>query len=111
MKMKELQSDVVIIGAGIVGTALAYELSHYELSVVVVEKEADVGWGATKANSGIIHAAVHNPPSTLKGKLCFEGNRLYRQFESELGIQLRSTGMLMVAEKEEQLGQLEKIRK
>ena len=109
--MKELQSDVVIIGAGIVGTALAYELSHYELSVIVVEKEADVGWGATKANSGIIHAAVHDLPSTFKGKFCSEGNKLYRQLESELGIKLRKTGMLMVAEKEEQLGQLEKIKK
>ncbi len=108
--MQRFKSDVVIIGAGIVGCALAYELAHYNLKVTVLEKEADVGWGVSKANSGIIHASVHAEPRTLKAKLCREGNELYKELGSKLGIKLRNTGMLMVAQNENQLADLEEAR-
>ena len=103
--------DVVIIGAGIVGCALAYELAQYQLSVAVLEKEADVGWAASKANSGIIHASVHAEPQTLKAKLCREGNELYKELAPKLGVELRKTGMLMVAQSEQQLKSLEEAKK
>lgn len=109
--MQHQMSDVVIIGAGIVGCALAYELAHYDLSVTVLEREADVGWGASKANSGIIHASVHAEPGTLKAKLCREGNRLYKQLAPKLGVELRQTGMLMIAQNEAQLPALEETKK
>lgn len=56
------QYDVAIIGGGVVGAALARELSRYQLSVVLLERNAEVGFGTSKANSGIIHAGAHSPP-------------------------------------------------
>ncbi len=108
--MQRCRSDVVIVGAGIVGCALAYELAHYNLTVTVLEKEADVGWGASKANSGIIHSSVHNQPGTLKARLCREGNELYRELAPQLGVKLRHTGMLIVAQTEDQIRDLEELR-
>jgi len=59
-------SDVIIIGAGIVGAAIARELSRYRLKVALLEKESDVGFGSSKANSAIIHAGFHPSARTLK---------------------------------------------
>ena len=60
--------DVIIIGAGVVGAAIARELSRYHLDVAVLEKEVDVSFGSSKANSGIIHGGFHAPPDTLKAR-------------------------------------------
>ena len=57
--------DVIIIGAGIVGCSLAYELSKYQVQTVVLEKENDVACGTTKANSAIVHAGYDPRPGTL----------------------------------------------
>ena len=64
--------DVVIIDAGIVGTALAYELSKYDLDVVLLEKENDIAMHTTKANSGINHGGYDPAPNTLMAKLNIE---------------------------------------
>ena len=61
--------DVVIIGAGVTGSAIARELSRYELKVVVLERASDVCEGTSKANSGIAHAGFDAKPGTLKAKL------------------------------------------
>ena len=61
--------DVLIIGGGIVGCAIARELTRYRLRVGLCEKAAEVGFGTTKANSGIIHGGHHAAPDTLKGRL------------------------------------------
>ena len=65
--------DVAIIGAGVVGGMLARELSKYQLSVCILEKENDVAIGASKANSGIVHGGFDPEPDTLKAKLNAEG--------------------------------------
>ena len=57
--------DVAIIGCGVVGAAIARELAHYKINTVVIEKEADVSFGASKANSGIIHGGFHAPHTAL----------------------------------------------
>ena len=57
--------DVLVIGCGVVGAATAYELSKYNLKVLILEKENDVAEGATKANSAIIHAGYDPRPGTL----------------------------------------------
>ncbi len=69
--------DVLIAGGGIVGCAVARELSRYQLQIALCEKEAEVSFGTTKANSGIIHGGHHTDPATLKGRLEWEGNRLW----------------------------------
>lgn len=88
--------DVIIIGAGIVGTSLARELTRYRTSVLVLEKEADVSMGATKANSAIVHGGYAEKYSTLKGQLCYQGRTQFRKLEEELNFGFRETGALVV---------------
>jgi len=95
MKRKSIKKDVVIIGAGIVGCAIARELSRFEKKVLVVEKESDVSCGTTKANSGIIHAGYAESPGTLRSSLCHKGNLLFKKNAEELDIPLKNTGSLV----------------
>ena len=103
--------DVIIIGGGIVGTSIARELSRYKLNIAILEKEAEPAFGVSKSNSGIIHPGTQNPPSSLKGRLCVQGNILTRKIARELGVDLQETGELIVAFSEEEAGRLEAIKK
>lgn len=89
--------DVVIVGAGVVGSMIARELSRYRLSVAVVEKEADVGMGQSTSNSAIIHAGHDPQPGTLKARLNVRGNELWFPLAAELDIPIRRSGALVVA--------------
>ena len=102
--------DVVIIGAGITGSAIARELSKYEMSVCVLEKENDVGSGATMANSAIIHSGHDPKPGTLKAQLNVLGNALYDELEKELNIPLLRTGAYLVAHGDEEEKTLETLK-
>ena len=66
------RSDVVIIGAGGVGCAVARELSRYKLNITVLEKECDVAGGISGRNSAVVHAGFNNVPGSLMAKLCVE---------------------------------------
>jgi len=97
---------VAIIGAGIVGSAIARVLSRYEnLEVHILERDADVGWGASKANSAIIHPGHEENPDEhpLRAKLCVEGNRLWHTWVKELDIPAKWPGELMIAFNDEEL--------
>ena len=76
--------DVIIIGSGVVGAAIARNLSKYNLKVSILEKEDDVGIGASKANSGIVHGGYAAKYGTLKGQLSGKGNKMYRKLNEEL---------------------------
>ncbi|HDQ25489.1 MAG TPA: FAD-dependent oxidoreductase, partial [bacterium] len=89
--------DVIIIGSGIVGSLTARYLSRYELSILVIEKEIDVGMCPSSANSAIIHAGYDPKPGTLKAKMNAEGNRLWHELAPELGIAYKKTGSLVVS--------------
>ena len=102
MFLTETEMDVLIIGAGVVGGALARELSRYQLQVMLVEKEVDVAFGTSKANSGIVHSGIHDHPGTLKAKLCVKGNRLYPQLAEELDVLYKQNGTLVVARNEDE---------
>ncbi len=103
--------DVAVIGAGISGAAVARELSRYRLKVLLLEKEAEPAFGVSKSNSGIIHAGTQNPPSSLKGRLCVEGNRLMREeLASDLGLNFVQCGQLIVIFDPADLPELEKIK-
>jgi glycerol-3-phosphate dehydrogenase len=86
--------DVVIIGGGIVGTAIARELSRYQVRVALLEKAPDVATGATKANNGMIHAGVEPPRGTLKRKLNVKGCRMYERWAQELKFKYKRVGSL-----------------
>lgn len=95
--------QVAIVGGGIIGTLTARELSRYQLDVLLLEKEAEVGWGTTKANSGIVHAGIHEDPGTLKAKYCFPGNQMFPRLCEELDVSFKQTGILVVALAEEEM--------
>ena len=101
--------DVLIVGGGIVGCAIARELTRYRLCVALCEKEAEVGFGTTKANSGIIHGGHHADPNTLKGRLEWDGNQRWDTLCAELGFGFARIGELTVALDVDQLPVLEKL--
>ena len=88
--------DVTIIGAGVVGTAIARELSKYDLDLCLLERAGDVSTGASKANSGIVHGGYVGKYGTTKGELCIRGNELIRELDEELNFGFRETGALIV---------------
>ena len=102
--------DVLIIGGGVTGAAIARELSRYRLKIALLEKEAELAFGVSKSNSGIIHPGTQNPPTSLKGKLCVQGNKLTKQLAKELGVDFKEVGELIVIFSEEERPRLLKIK-
>ncbi len=101
--------DVVVVGAGIVGAAIAHELSRYQLSVTLLEKEAEAGFGVSKANSGIIHGGHHTDTETVKGRLEWWGNQLWDPLCDELGFGFARVGELTVALTDADLPALDRL--
>lgn len=95
--------DVAVIGAGVVGAAVARCLSAYDLKVVVLEKNADVGFGVSKANSGIVHAGFHHSMKTLKAKLEVKGNLMFEELQHELNFPFKRCGIVVAAFSEEEM--------
>ena len=89
--------DVAIIGAGVIGGMVARELSKFDISVILLEKENDVACGASKANSGIIHGGFDPKPGTLKAKLNTEGISLLYEAAKELNVPHKQNGSMVCA--------------
>ncbi|MCE5301472.1 MAG: NAD(P)/FAD-dependent oxidoreductase [Spirochaetia bacterium] len=102
--------DVVIIGSGIIGSLTARYLSRYNLSVLVVEKEIDVGMCPSSANSAIIHAGYDPKPGTMKAEMNAKGNRIWHSLAPELGIVFEKTGSLVVATSEDDVSKLKQLQ-
>ncbi len=98
---------IAVIGAGVVGTLVARELTRFACQVIILEKEADVGWGVTKANSAIVHAGFHERPGTWSARFCVEGNALFPEVCSELGVPFVRCGAYVLALEEQELPALE----
>lgn len=89
--------DVIIVGGGVVGCMTARTLSRYHLDILLIEKESDVGMGASSANSAIIHAG-HDPiPRTLKAEMNHLANPMWDHLSQELGIPFKRSGAYVVA--------------
>ena len=101
--------DVAIIGAGVVGSAIARELSRYQANICVIEKEEDVCNGTSKANSAIIHAGFDAKPNSLKAKLNVRGNELMDEISEELDIPFTRNGSLVVCTKDQDRSGLEEL--
>ena len=95
--------DILIIGAGVVGSLLARKLSSYDLKTLVIEKENDVGNATSEANSAIVHSGYDPVPGTLKAKLNVKGNSMFPKLCEELDVHLSNIGSLTVAIYDEQL--------
>ena len=92
-----MKTDILIIGGGIVGASLACELAKYRLDIVLLEKEAELSFGVSKANSGIVHTGFQSDPGALKTSLAVRGNELYKNLAKTLDFPLLPVGELVVA--------------
>jgi len=101
---------VAIIGAGVVGTALAYALSQYQLRVLLCDQRFDVGEGTSKGNSAIIHTGFDAPVESLEAQLVTTASRRWPALTEKLKIPFRQTGGLLLALDEDQAHELPKLR-
>ncbi|MFQ8983047.1 MAG: NAD(P)/FAD-dependent oxidoreductase [Evtepia sp.] len=102
--------DVLIVGGGAVGCAIARELARYRLSIALVEKEADVAAGTSGRNSAVVHAGFNNRPGSLMAKLCVAGNQGFPALCQELDVPFRKTGKILVAFDETDLATLRRLK-
>ena len=105
-----MKTDVVVIGAGAVGCAIARELSKYQVKVIVVDKNEDVGGDASKSNSAIIHTGYDASPGTLESELVVAANPMYPELVKELDVPFKQTGAILPAITQEQFEQLPAIK-
>ncbi len=104
-----MKFDVVVIGAGVVGSLITRELSKYNIKLALLERHNDCAMGATKANSAIVHAGFDAVPGTLKAKLNVRGAELMKKTCKELSVPLKNNGALVVAFSDEEMPHLDKL--
>lgn len=111
--MAESHHDVIIVGGGIVGLAVALEITHRfpRLRLLLLEKEDGVGRHQSGHNSGVIHSGIYYKPGSLKAKLCVEGARAMVEFCRAHGIPHQVCGKVIVATHEEEFPRLEELRR
>lgn len=102
--------DVAIVGAGVAGCCVARECARFALKVAVFEAGLDVADGATRANSGIVHAGYDPKPGTCKARYNVEGAKLYPQWASELGFPYINNGSMVLAFTEDELEAIRGLR-
>lgn len=101
--------DIIIIGAGVSGSASARELSKYSAKICVLEKEEDVCCGSSKANSAIVHAGFDAPEGSLMAKLNVEGNQMMEELSKELDFPVRWNGSLVICTHEDDMPNLQAL--
>lgn len=104
------QADVVVIGAGVIGLAIARQLSLAGREVLVLESAEAIGTGISSRNSEVLHAGLYYNEKSLKARLCVAGKHLLRTYCQERAIGLNQCRKLVVAEKPEQLLELNGIK-
>ena len=102
------QSDVAVIGGGVIGSAIARELARFDISISVIEKNLDVVCETSGRNSAVVHGGFAYDRGTLKARLCVEGNKLMDQAAAELGFPFIRTGKVLVGNTDEDMRQLER---
>ncbi len=103
--------DVIVIGGGVVGASVLRELCKYNLKTCLLEKESDVCLGASRANSGVVHAGFDAKEGSNKAKFNVSGNRMMEGLCRELGVKYKKNGSLVVAFSDEDLKTLEELKK
>ena len=101
--------DVIIIGAGASGAAIARELSRYQGRFCVLEKEADICCGTSKANSGIVHVGFDAKEGSLMAKLNVKGNKMMENLSKELDFSYKKNGSLVVCTNESEVEKLNEL--
>ena len=101
--------DCIVIGAGVVGLAVAKELSFISKDIIIIEKNKSFGQETSSRNSEVIHGGMYYPSGTLKAELCINGRRLLYQLCMEKKIPHRKIGKLIIATDKDELIALESI--
>src|ERR671915_355801 len=101
-----MDRDVVIVGAGVVGAAIARELTRFDLEVTLLEARPDVGAGTSKANTALLHTGFDAKPGTLEARLVPRGCALLASYAERVGIPVERTGALLVAWDDDQRAEL-----
>ncbi len=101
--------DVAVIGAGVIGTSIARELSKFNINIVVLERDNDISTGTTKANSAIIHAGYDAPFDSLKGTLNVRGNKMFDKVCEELSVPFKRIGSLVIAHNDEEIKTIQEL--
>lgn len=104
-----IETEILIIGAGVVGLAIARELSSIKKGVIVVEKNSTFGQETSSRNSEVIHAGMYYPSGSLKANLCIEGREILYEICQENEIQFNKIGKLIIATDSDESAQLERI--
>lgn len=97
-RLNGMEFDVVIVGAGVIGAAIARELSKFNLSIAVLERHSDIGVDQTAHSNGMIHPAFLTKHGTLKWEMNYKGNAMYDKVSAELDVPFKRIGTLIVAE-------------
>ena len=108
--MEKFNTNAVIIGAGVVGLAIAREISQKNSEVIILEKEPKIGQITSSRNSGVIHAGIYYQPKSLKSKLCVEGNKLLYEYAKKFNVPHVNTKKIIVANNDLQLHQVQQIK-
>ena len=106
----QFKSDITIIGAGVVGLAIAAQVAGQRKAVYLLEKNEGFGQETSSRHSGVIHSGIYYPAGSLKAKLCVEGNRLLYELCQKHGIGHKKLGKLIVAASDEETGQLQELK-
>src|SRR5258706_9580836 len=107
METKMRRVDVLVIGGGVVGCAILRELSRYDATVALLERNPDICEGTSKSNSAIVHTGFDAPPGSLEARLLAEARELWPNVIDNLHIPYLQTGALMVATSNEELDTIE----
>jgi glycerol-3-phosphate dehydrogenase len=103
--------DVIIVGAGCIGSSIARELSKYDMSVLMLEAADDVTQGATKGNSGIVHAGFDDKPGSNRAKYCWPGNQMFADLDKDLHFGYQKNGSLVLAKSDADIEHLKELKK
>ena len=108
--MVDFSTDIVIIGAGVIGLAIARRLANQGKEVLVLEELSEFGRITSSRNSGVIHAGIYYPENSLKAKMCLEGNKFLYDYCNKYSILHRNTKKILVASSEEQIKIIDDIK-
>jgi glycerol-3-phosphate dehydrogenase len=104
------KSEVLVIGAGVVGCAIARELGKYKVETLLLEKENDVCCGVSKGNSGVLHTGLYYPKASLKAKLCVEGRLMFSKLAKQLNVPYKLCGKHVIARTDDEIKDLEDLK-
>lgn len=108
-----ISSDFVILGSGMVGMSIAYEIIklYSDASILILEKEQNIGFHSSGRNSGVLHAGIYYKPNSLRAKLCIEGSKLLKNWCEEENIKVLKCGKYIVPQRIDLDDQIEKLKK